>query len=494
MGVVIRQSAYSSIITYVGVVIGAINTMFLFPSFLTKTEFGLMKALISMAILISPFAQAGLARSTLRYFPRFNASNKTAGRFMSLIFMIGFFTISLFILLFQLVDDWVFAFYEEKAPELIDQYWLILVLAALLVYIAIFEAYYKAKLVLVIPTLMKEFFLRIVGSLLVFALFLEWIDFQMFLHLTVASYGVSLAIMVVILLIRKELHFNFSIFQLDKPFLKELSRYMVFVMAAAIGSVIVLQVDQLMVTGFIGLDANAVYVVAFFMATVIEIPKRSIAQMSDAIIANAFEYERLDEIRKIYKQSSINQFILGCFVFLLIIFNLDNIYEIMPNGEKFVDGKWVVIIIGLGKIIDMGFGVNSEIIISSRLFKTNILFVLILAALTIILNILLIPSFGLEGAAYASALALLLYNLIKMIFIWVRFKFQPFSTSTLLALLIAALTFFSVHYIPKWENPYINVVWISGLIALIFGVLILVLKPSKEINKTILTIWNRIRP
>ncbi|WP_375578168.1 hypothetical protein ABWH96_14140 [Marivirga tractuosa] len=72
MGVIIKQSAYASIINYIGVAIGAVNMIFLFPEFLSKEELGLTKAMISMAVILSPFAQVGLARSTLRYFPRFN--------------------------------------------------------------------------------------------------------------------------------------------------------------------------------------------------------------------------------------------------------------------------------------------------------------------------------------------------------------------------------------------------------------------------------------
>lgn len=491
MGIVIKQSVYASAINYVGVVIGAINMIFLFPLVLEAGEIGLYKAIFSMAMILAPFAQVGLARSTLRYFPRFNKSPKTGGRFLSLIFILGILTITLFILLFQLVDQWVFAFFETNAPELSDHYWAIIVLAALLVYIAIFEAYYKALLNVVVPTLMKEFFLRVVVTLLISLYFLDFISFEGFIHYSILSYAISLIILIGYVTAKKQLTLDFSIFQIDKNFLKILLKYMFFIMASAVSSVIVLQIDQLMVTGYLGLEENGIYVIAFFMASVIEIPKRAIAQMSDSIIASSFEFERMDEIKKIYKQSSINQLILGSFVFLLIVLNLDNIYGIMPKGEIYEPGKWVVILIGLGKIAEMGFGVNSEIIISSKLYKSNIIFVVILAFLTIVLNILLIPIYGLIGAAIASFASLFLYNLIKMLFIWNRFKFQPFSKGTLTSLLISAITFLLVFYLPTIENLYLNTLVISVTLILVFGILTLILKPSKEINKILVQIKNR---
>ncbi|WP_375578169.1 polysaccharide biosynthesis C-terminal domain-containing protein [Marivirga tractuosa] len=397
----------------------------------------------------------------------------------------AFFTIALFIGLFQFFDQWVFGFFEKNAPELIDQYWLIIILAAVLVYISIFEAYYKTQLNVVIPTFMREFLLKFLSGLLALFYFLNFISFEWFLRYTVATYAISLLLLIVILMFKGKMKFNFSIFQLEKPFIKEMMKYMVFIMAGAVGSVIVLRVDQLMVTGYLGTGINAIYVIAFFMGTVIEIPKRSISQMSDAIIANAFENERLDEIKKIYKQSSINQMILGSFVFILVVINLDNIYAIMPKGDEYSSGKWVVIIIGLSKLLDMAFGVNSEIIISSKHYKSNIYFVLILATLTVVLNMLMIPVYGLVGAALATFVSLFLFNLIKMIYIYYKLQFQPFSIHTLSTLFLSALCFFILTIVPQFSNPIINGAYLSMLTVIIFGLLMLFFKPSKEITKII---------
>ncbi len=482
MGIVIKQSAYASTINYLGVAIGAINTIFLYPAFFTQEEFGLFKAIFAMAIIIAPFAQLGLGRSTLRYFPRFTASNKTKGRFLSLILILGACSIAAFLLVFQLVDAWVFSLFENKAPQLVHHYWLILILAFLLVYISIFEAYYRALLNVVVPAFMREFFLRISSTFIAFLFFKSYINFGDFLLLSVVTYAVGLALLIGILLYKNQLFLNFSVFQIEKPFLKELMKYMLFIMAGAVGSVIVLQIDQLMVTSYLGLAENAIYVIAFFMASVIEIPRRAIAPMSDSLIAKAFEYERIDEVKKLYKQSSINQLILGTFVFLLIVLNLDNIYSIMPKGETYKAGAIVVYLIGVSKLVDMGFGVNSEIIVSSKLYKYNIYFVVILAVLTILLNILLIPAYGLAGAAVASLAAVAVFNILKLFFIWRRLKFQPFSKHTLSVLAITAVCYLLISLLPTFGNPYINAAYISVVITVVFILLMLMLKPSKEIS------------
>ncbi|HET8858668.1 polysaccharide biosynthesis C-terminal domain-containing protein [Marivirga sp.] len=482
MGVLIKQSAYATIINYFGVAIGAINILFLFPEFLGQEKLGFFQAFTSMAIILSPFAQVGLPRTLLRYFPRFNIGPESWGRFFTFVLILAFFSISLFIGVFQLVDQWVFGFFEDKAPELIDQYWLIILLASILVYISIFESFYKAKLHVVIPTFMREFFLRIMSSLLALLFFLDYYSFDWFLLLTVAVYAFSLILMILILLIKGQLHFNFSIFHLENSFIKEMLKYTFIIMAGAVGGIIVLRIDTLMVTGYLGLNETAIYTIAFFMGTIIEIPRRSIAQMSDAIITTAFENERLDEVKKIYKQTSINQLILGSFVFILVVINLDNIYAIMPKGGTYAEGEWIVVLIGLSKLVDMVFGVNSEIIISSKKYKSNIYFILILAVLTIGLNILLIPEYGLIGAAIATLTSIFLFNLIKMIYIYYILQFQPFSLHTLSTILLSGFCLFIVSIIPEFSHPILNIAYLSLVTLIIYGLLMLLFKPSKEIT------------
>lgn len=68
MGVVIRQSIFSSIISYVGVAIGYINLLYLYPRFLELEQIGLLRTIQDTALLMAPFAQVGLAHSILRFY------------------------------------------------------------------------------------------------------------------------------------------------------------------------------------------------------------------------------------------------------------------------------------------------------------------------------------------------------------------------------------------------------------------------------------------
>src|SRR5690606_4806803 len=116
-------------------------------------------------------------------------------------------------------------------------------------------------------------------------------------------------------------------------------------------------------TSMLGLASYGIYTVVFYIAAVIELPRRAITQIISPIIAKAFTNDDLREIGDIYRKTAINQLLIGMLLFLGIICNLDNIFHFVPNREIFEAGKNVVLIIGLGKLADMAAGANGEIII-----------------------------------------------------------------------------------------------------------------------------------
>lgn len=59
MGIVIRQSIKTTIVTYIGFAIGYVNTLFLFPLVLSKEQIGLTRLLISVSFLFATFASLG---------------------------------------------------------------------------------------------------------------------------------------------------------------------------------------------------------------------------------------------------------------------------------------------------------------------------------------------------------------------------------------------------------------------------------------------------
>lgn len=240
-----------------------------------------------------------------------------------------------------------------------------------------------------------------------------------------------------------------------------------------------------MISSLAGLDKTGIYTIAMFMGSVIETPKRTLTQIAVPFIAESWKDNNLNKIKTLYSQTALNQLIVGMFLFSVIWINIDNIFSIIPNGDVFKEGKYVLFFLGLARLFDLSLGANSEIIGLSSHYKVNIVISLILLVITIVTNYIFIPIYGIVGAAMASAIAIFTYNIVRYFYIWYAFNMQPIDFKYLKAL--AALTgiFAAVNFLPLHFHPIINVIISSSLISLGYFVAIYQFHISDELKKTL---------
>jgi O-antigen/teichoic acid export membrane protein len=313
--------------------------------------------------------------------------------------------------------------------------------------------------------------------------FLKIISFHQFLLCSVLVYVFILLILIIYLLFQADLRLSFAFGSIPMKKVKDILTFSTLSFVGTSAMILIAKMDSIMVTGMIGLASNAIYTTAFYMATVIEVPKRAITNIASPLIAHAFERNDVLHVSTIYRKTSINQLIIGALLLIGVWANLHNIFQLMPKGEFYKTGMYVVVIVGIGKLIDMVFGPSSEIIGLSKHYWFNLVVITILAGLVIVTNYLFIPRFGIEGAAYGSVFALVFYNLVKYIFIYIKFKIQPFTFSTIKVLVIGGLTSLLNMILPVFENVLVDIVFRSSIITGVFAFLILSSKCSEDANK-----------
>jgi O-antigen/teichoic acid export membrane protein len=141
----------------------------------------------------------------------------------------------------------------------------------------------------------------------------------------------------------------------------------------------------------------------------------------------------------------------------------------------------------------MLFGPSSEIIVLSKYYRFNILLIILLAALVIISNNILIPRYGIEGAAWGSAFALVMFNVIKFVFIYLKFGIQPFEWATVKVLIIGSITLLINMVLFKADNIFLDILVRSAVITLIFSSLILWSRASADANGIFTSLIRHIR-
>jgi O-antigen/teichoic acid export membrane protein len=297
---------------------------------------------------------------------------------------------------------------------------------------------------------------------------IKWIDFDQMMAGLIGVYGLPLIGMVVYLSYLRVLKLDFSWSKFPKGFRTAFIQFSLITFLATAASTLILKIDSIMVSSLISLEANAIYTIAFSMAIVIEMPRRAISQVIMPVIADHFSKENHPAIQKIYTQVSNRQFYISLLIFLGIWINIDFIYRLIPNSSLYEAGKWVVFWIGLGKVIDALFSANSEILVFSKYFKFNLIATILMSVMIILLNYLLIPQFGISGAAIASALVMFLFNAVKFIFLKYRLQMNPFSLETLKILILGIALFLLFMGLPTFENYWLDFVLRSLILVSFF--------------------------
>jgi O-antigen/teichoic acid export membrane protein len=493
MGILVRQSIISTIISYAGIGIGYVNLLYLYPLFLSPEQVGLMRAVQDASILLAQFAQFGLAQSIIRFFPRFMNEVAQSKSFINTILLAGLVAFGFFLIAFFAFQAPILGYFEANAQELIHYSSLVLWLTFITVATALMEVYCRSLLKNILPNLVREVIARLMLSVLVLLYFKNILNFDEVMIGSVLIYLICLLIIVVYLAAGNHLHLHvdFSIF--DRKLRKEITLFSILSFAGTAGLIVIAKVDSLMVAGLLGLAPVAVYTTSSYMATVIEVPKRAMTQVATPLIARGFEKNNLDEIRSIYHKTALNQFILGTLLLIGVYANLDSIFMLMPKGEIYQAGKWVVIIVGVGKLVDMLFGPSSEIIIYSKYYSFNILLIVLLSAVIITSNNLLIPRYGIEGAAMGTAITMIVFNSVKFIFIWSRMELQPFSVAFVKVIVIGAVAVALELVIPRIDLIIGDIIVRSAIITGVFGGLSLLFNVSPDGNKLISNILKSVR-
>jgi O-antigen/teichoic acid export membrane protein len=486
MGIIFRQSLKGTLIHYFGAVIGMITVLFIQTAFLSKEEIGLMGVLYDSALLICSLAMLGTTSSVIRFFPFFkNADNKDNGFFCYLLILPAVGAL-IFIPLVVLLKDVIIDFFIEKSALYVEYFNWVIPLILFLMYWTLFETYSNVKMRIVVPKLIREVGVRVLLLTIYVAYGFKLLTLTQLVTCAISVYAIAL--IATFIYIRQ---FNSITLKHDNKFInKELRikifKYTAFLILTALSTSILSYLDVIMLTSMKGLYYTGVYKVAVNMANMVEMPTRAITAISAPIAADALKNDDFKKANTLYKDVSIHQLVASSVIFLFIWINIDNIYAIIPSGESFAEGKWVVLFLGLSKIIAAMLNFGGVLISYSRYYYWSLFFSSFILIAGIVTNKLLIPLFGVSGAALATVTTCLLSYSVQQWIVLKKVKGNPYSINTLKQIgLIMALA--GINYLlPNWSsNPFVDAAYRSIIIGILTIVCLYKLKISESINNII---------
>lgn len=481
MGIVIKQATQNAIYSYIGAALGLVTVWYMNIHWLSQEQNGLINLLISISIITGSLSNLGMAGVTTRLFPHFrNPETKHHGYlfYPIIISMLGFVG---FLLLYWIFRDDVIARNLEKSKLFAEEIYYLIPLTFFWALFNIFDAYSRSVYLSTAGVFIKEVLLRVIILIAGFALYKEVITFEVFLFIYCASFC-SIALFLAFHLWQKgEFSLRFERGFVSPELRREMRMVALYSIVTGLSSLLISSIDKVIVNDMLGLSAAGVFAVATYFGSIIQIPARSVIRVASSVVADSWKRNDLENIRKVYHQTCLHQYIIGLYMLLGIALCIDQVMVLLPAGYE--EAKYVILFVSLGYFVDLSTGVNGTIISTSEYFRFDTYFMFLLVLVTIATNYWLIPLYGITGAGIASCITYITFNALRYVFIWWKFGMQPFNSDFLKIALIGALALLLPWYLnPAW-NAYLIIALKAGLFSLLFAVMIYFSGTAPELNQ-----------
>lgn len=488
MGIIQKQGSRSSIYIFLGFIIGAFNMLVLYPYFLSTEQIGLTRAILDTGLTLATLCTFGTIPIINKFGPYYQNYLSVKKNDLPIItFVIGLIGFSLLLLV---------GFYNKefilrklgKSPSLVEHFNVIYPFTLLFIVFTWMEAFSWTIKKTVVTNFIKETLVRILNGALIVLFGLGIVDFNTFIILFSLTYLLPVIILGISLVKSGEWKFNLvSISSVTKRLKGRIISFSLFLFAGQFFNILAKTNDTFLIVGLKGLSDAGIFTIAVYLATIIEIPQRSILSISVPILSESWRTKNLKNISDIYTKSVSNLMLIACFLYGIILLNMSNLIEFMnlvshKNASNFAPLFNLFLILGLGKLIDMSTGMNGAIIGTSNYWKFDFISNLVFITTAIPLNYFLIKQFGLTGLAISNLGTLLIFNFIRYLFLYYKFKFQPYQIKHLVLLISFGVVLFLLCLIPYMGNFLMDGAIRSIVYIVVFYAMVYLIKPAPELT------------
>ena len=476
MGIVVRQSFLNLISIGIAFLIGAVNTLYLYPTFLGSKLQGLIIALLAISNLLQPFISFGTQHAVIRYYSKYTKKTDKDG-LLTLSIIIPLVIVILFAPIFYAYYDEIRQFLFQNDQSLSQYAYVILFVAVSTSFFEVFYSWLRVKLKSVFGNFLKELYPRLLISFLLISYSYGVLDFENFVLFLIYGYYLRLLIIIIYSFYINKPRISLSF----KSDFKEVFKYCLLIFLSGAASSIILDIDKSMLSSILTVENVAYYSVAVFIAAVIEIPGRAMFQILSPVVADAINKKHFKKLEGLLKKSSTNLVLVAGLFFLLINLNLDDFYE-MLNQDGYSIGIPIVIIVSFGKLYSMSIGCINNIISNSKYYYYTFWFSLFSSVLAVVLNIYLITDYGIVGAAYATLIVIIIMNSLKLYLIKVKFNIHPYSKDTVKIIVLSIIGFVIFSNLKLDFQPVLNIIIKSSLILILYTLSAYIFRLSDDVN------------
>ncbi len=488
-----RQSIISTIFVYSGFFVGFINT-YLFTrlgSPFNPSQYGLTSIFIAVGNLMFAFANLGMIATVYKFYPYYEENlPKKKNDLLTWALLISLAGFCFVILAGIIFKDLVIQKFGANSPLFVKYFFWVFPFGFFILLFSILEVFAWNIRKSIFTTFLREVLFKLLTLFLIFLLSFKFIgSFDTFIKLYSFTYGITAIVLLTYLLWKKALNITFTISRVTKKFYKKVASLASLIYFGGLVFMIAQFIDTLVIMSLLGTASAGIFALGSVVAGLVQAPQRGAVAASVPVLSKAWKDKDYKKINLIYQRSGINLLIASLGIFLVVWLNYADAVNTFGLKPAYLQSQWIFFFLGMARIVDLGTGVNSQIIGTSTFWRFEFISGMILLSLAIPLNYLLVKQFGIIGAGYSNLISFTIYNAIRIIFLQRKFNMHPFSNKTLYAILLAFTDFAICYYAFHNLHGFFAMVLKSSLfIALYAGAIIYF-----DLSPDVLPVWDNIK-
>lgn len=490
MGIVFRQSVKTTLVNFTGAALGALLVL-MSTYILSKPEFGFTKNITLEGALIQFIVLLGTSSLASTFTQRYAANDARKKVLLTICGVVPILATIIFTIPYFALRHSIVGLYQPADRAFINKYYSwVPVLVLFWSLMAFLDQYLISQLKVAASSFMREVLLRLCNLVVIALYYFKLISFSGVVAGTVLIYVAPVLAMLLLAMRTQGFGFSANWNAFTRQEYKEMAHYSWYHLMFGVSLNLMGYFDSLMLAPLdkAGMGSLAVYSVAIYANTLIVFPYRAMISATYPVLNKAYIDGDEAKLKDLFHRSGINILIVAIGMFLLIACNLQTIVNIFPAGYEAIPG--LVMILLVGRMIDMSTGLNSELIGISKFYRFNFHISLMLIGVAFALNWFLIPRYGFYGAAWSATIALAIFNIAKMLFLWKKMHLLPFTNKSWLVLVGGACAGLAGYFMPHIYHPgHTGIIYLltdtilrSALVVVVYTVLLLLLKPSADLD------------
>lgn len=228
---------------------------------------------------------------------------------------------------------------------------------------------------------------------------------------------------------------------------KNLITFSVQTMFTGFLSILMIKIDRIMIGYFSTSSDVGIYSAAANLAINVTFFLTPFAMIFAPISAELFHLNKIDELNKAFK--NVTRWLLIFTLPLFFIFAGFSKELLLMFGKDFTIGGIVLIVISIAELVNVSTGPVGILLKMSGHQIIDLKISFLVLVINASLNYILIPIYGLIGAAIATAIALAVTHIVRLIMVWKYLNIFPYDINTLkpfISFLTMGIIFFITVY------------------------------------------------